>query len=261
MRPVLLLEINEVPLRVWKHFAEDHRFPHVARLLRESAMVETKLSDPGELSPWCTWPTFHRGISKDEHGIHNLGQDPATFRGTPIWEEFRKRGMPIGIFGSLQSWPPADPGAGGFYLPDTFATDERCIPAYLEPLQAFNLAQVRANGRMMSKTAVARPPGPALLAAMIKAGVRPSTLVRIGGQLVAERFDKKYRERRVTFQALLFWDVFRNLFDPDRPPAFTTFFTNHIASVMHRYWSHIFPGDFPADKRPGPIKRYFFVRS
>src|SRR5688572_18284294 len=71
MRPVLLLEINEVPLRVWKKYAANPRFPSIGRFLRESRLVETEVSDDGELSPWCTWPTFHRGLPKKEHGIHN----------------------------------------------------------------------------------------------------------------------------------------------------------------------------------------------
>ncbi len=250
MRPVLLLEINEVPIRVWKKYGADPRYPMIARLLQESALVETLNTDGGELSPWCTWPTFHRGISKREHEIHNLGQDPATFRGTPIWEEYRKRGHNVGVFGSLQSWPPQEPGEGGFYVPDTFASDARCIPDYLEPVQAFNLAQVRANARVMANKALAKPAGLGLLRAFLRAGVSYGTIMRLIWQLVAEKFSPSLRERRVTFQALIFWDIFHEHFDPLRPPAFTTFFTNHIASVMHRFWNHIFPEDFPAALRP-----------
>jgi hypothetical protein len=27
-------------------------------------------------------------------------------------------------------------------------------------------------------------------------------------------------------------------------PGFATFFTNHVASSMHRYWAAVFPGDY-----------------
>jgi hypothetical protein len=40
------------------------------------------------------------------------------------------------------------------------------------------------------------------------------------------------------------WDAFRSLFDCDRPPALSTFYTNHVAGVMHRYWKDVFPEDF-----------------
>jgi hypothetical protein len=250
MRPVLLLELNEIPLRIWKHYAGSGRFPAISRMLSESFLLETKIVDSGELSPWSTWPTFHRGLSNDQHGIFHLGQDPTTFKGVPIWEEYRKRGHSVGVFGSLQSWPPRDPGANGFYLPDTFSPDERCFPASLEPLQSFNLSQVRANARVMNSKVVARPPDLQLLRTLIGSGVRLKTLFRILRQLVAERFQSSLRERRVSFQALLFWDVFRALFNATNPPAFSTFFTNHVASVMHRYWNHIFPEDFPESFRP-----------
>lgn len=250
MRPVLLLEINEVPLRIWKKYGADPRYPSIARLLKEGIITETVLADEGELSPWCTWPTFHRGLLKKEHGIYNLGQDPSTYRGTPIWEEFRAKGLPVGIFGSLQSWPPKDAGEGGFHVPDTFASDARCFPAHIEPVQAFNLSQVRSNARVMSEKAVERPPAIGLIIAMLRSGVRLGTLCRIALQLIGEKIVPSLRERRVTFQALLFWDIFRAHFDPRKPPSFTTFFTNHIASVQHRFWNHIFPGDFPVSRRP-----------
>ena len=47
------------------------------------------------------------------------------------------------------------------------------------------------------------------------------------------------------------WDVFRRQFDPGSPPAFSTFFTNHVAGVMHRYWRDVFPEDF-GDPMSGP---------
>jgi hypothetical protein len=74
-------------------------------------------------------------------------------------------------------------------------------------------------------------------------------LLRVAGQLARERLDPDIRQRRPVYQAVLFWDVFRKLFDARKPPAFSTFFTNHIAGVMHRYWSDVFPEDFP-DGRP-----------
>jgi len=246
MRPVLLLEVNEVPLRVYQKYAGDPRFPNIRKLLNESVQLDTLISDEGELSPWCTWPTIHRGMSKRDHGIFHLGQDPATFRGTPIWDEYLKRGLSVGVFGSLQSWPPKDPGAGGFYIPDTFAPSPECRPNWIEPIQALNLGLVRENGRVMVDGLVSHALNPGLWLSLIRAGVRPSTLARSFFQVVREKFQPMFRQRRVSFQALLFWDIFRGLYNPLRPPAFATFFTNHIASVEHRFWNHVFPEDFSA---------------
>jgi len=82
-----------------------------------------------------------------------------------------------------------------------------------------------------------------------KAGVRMTTGARIIGHLLHERFDRSKRVKRPVYQAVLFWDVFRKHFDARRPPQFSTFFTNHVAGVMHRYWNDVFPEDFPAKTR------------
>jgi hypothetical protein len=145
----------------------------------------------------------------------------------------------------MQSWPPLNPGEGGFYIPDTFAHDERCYPEYLNPVQAFNLAQVRMNGRVVSS----RLPGTGeiirLASSLAKSGVTLGTCARIAAQLLGERVNRSLVARRPVFQTILFWDVFRKHFKARRPPAFSAFFTNHIAGVMHRYWDHVFPEDFP----------------
>lgn len=249
VRPVLLLEINEVPWRLIDRYLMRPRFVNLRSFFGRARTYTTTTVDEGELSPWVTWPTVHRGVSSNVHRIRNLGQDPSTFAGTSIWEEVRRKGLSIGICGSLQSWPPIDPGPDGFYIPDTFARDARCVPSSLEPLQRFNLSQVRSNGRVVSRSIPMTRDAGRLLVSLPSTGIRLQTVLKAGMQLYRERVDRRYSARRSVFQAMIFWDVFRKLYRPLRPPSFATFFTNHIAGVMHRYWNHIFPEDFPADRR------------
>lgn len=170
-------------------------------------------NDEGELSPWVTWPSLHRGMNNTEHNVLNLGQDVKSFKGTPIWEEYRKLGLSIGLMGPLQSWPPQNPGELGFYVPDTFAHDESCLPASLGPLQKFNLSQVKQNGRVVSASVGMKPlEALALFRVMLGAGVRLGTFWEIFVQLIRERRDSKYRARRPMFQTILFWDVFRKFY-------------------------------------------------
>jgi hypothetical protein len=250
VRPLLLLEMNEIPWRLLDRALGDPRWPHLAAFFAAAQTYTTVSRDVGELSPWVTWPSFHRGIPNTEHGIATLGQDVSTFRGVPIWQEYRRRGLSVGVCGSMQSWPPVDPGPGGFYIPDTFAHDERCLPSYLEPLQRYNLSMVRKNGL------VVRDAGPSadelwrLVPALARARLRPRTLALAAAQLVSERVDRARTARRPVFQTLLFWDVFRSLYRAEEPPALATFFTNHVAGVMHRYWDHVFPEDFPERSLP-----------
>jgi hypothetical protein len=243
-RPVLLLEINEVPWRLLDRYLGHPELPALTRFF-EAAQTRTTLSqDQGELSPWITWPSFHRGIPNTEHGIQFLGQEPASFKGQPIWDVYRERGHAIGIFGSMQSWPPTDPGPGGFYIPDTFARDERCIPARIEPFQRFNLRQTGANGRVIDSKSLYDPSNLRFVLKLPGLGLRPRTAAAVLHQLVGERLDRKRLARRPIFQGILSWEIFRGLYDPASPPAFATFFTNQVAGVMHRYWDHIFPEDF-----------------
>lgn len=248
--PILLLEINEIPWRLIDRFVGDPGFPRLNEFFKNASHYTTLAVDVGELSPWVTWPTLHRGMNNERHGVRNLGQDPSTFRGQPIWQAIRDKGGTIGICGSMQSWPPIDPGAGGFYIPDTFAHDDQCRPEYLRPLQAFNLSQVResarvVNGKMPGVAGVVRA-----ATASLRSGITVRTGARIAGQLLRERFNRSLVVRRPIFQTILFWDVFRKHFDAARPPALSTFFTNHVAGVMHRYWKDVFPEDFPGEDAP-----------
>lgn len=144
----------------------------------------------------------------------------------------------------MQSWPPMDPGQGGFYIPDTFAHDERCIPAIVEPFQRFNLDQVRRNGRVVKgDSRFGAGTGP-LLKSLTRLGIRARSILDVGLQLVRERWNPAMRARRPIFQTVMLWDIFLKLYDVRKPPAFSSFFTNHVAGVMHRYWHHVFPEDF-----------------
>jgi hypothetical protein len=70
-----------------------------------------------------------------------------------------------------------------------------------------------------------------------------STISGIGKHLLEEKIDKWKTTRRRTFQSVLSFDVFFKLLITKRPD-FVTFFTNHVASSMHRYWAATFPDDY-----------------
>jgi hypothetical protein len=49
-------------------------------------------------------------------------------------------------------------------------------------------------------------------------------------------------------QAPVSFHYFQDALETTRP-VFSTFFTNHVAGMMHRYWKHAFPEDFDAGNR------------
>ncbi len=267
-KKLLVLEINEIPWRLIDRFKNHPKLSNIKKFFEGSKTYTTVITDvkrdldeaklvrgksregkdividSGELSPWITWPTFHRGISSNEHQIKFLGQDISTFKGKAIWQDFIDRGYNIGVCGSLQSWPPLYPGNNGFYVPDTFAHDERCIPNYLEIFQRFNLDQVQKNGLVVRQKELLSKEFFQLIFLLPRLGITFSTLIQSFTQLLMELTNKNHLARRTTFQCILFWDIFKSLYSVQDPPAFSSFFTNHVASLMHRYWHDIFPEDF-----------------
>ncbi len=267
-KKLLVLEINQVPWRIIDHFKDNPLLPNIAKFFNSSESYTTVITDTNEntdpeklvhglnkdgdpiiidseeLSPWVTWSTFHRGLSSKKHGIKFLGQDITTFKGKPIWQEFLDLGHSIGICGSLQSWPPIYPNENGFYIPDCFSHDESCFPQYLEPFQRFNLNQVQKNGLVIRPTKLLSTELLPMLISTPKLGITSETAIKIIQHLLNELKDKMYMTRRTTFQSIILWDIFKSLYSKNNPPAYASFFTNHLASVMHRYWNHIFPEDF-----------------
>jgi hypothetical protein len=116
------------------------------------------------------------------------------------------------------------------------------VPARLESFQRLNLTMSRQSARNVS-TAI--PWGTALrfLADAPRLGLRPATAWATIQQLRDERRQPWTRVRRRTFQTVLAFDLFERLLHRTRPD-FCTFFTNHVASAMHRYWAATYPGDY-----------------
>src|SRR5262249_1391748 len=81
------------------------------------------------------------------------------------------------------------------------------------------------------------------LAAAAGLGFKPRTAIDLAGQLALERRWPWRRVRRRTYQTVLQFDIFMHQLETMRPD-FSTFFTNHVASSMHRYWAAAFPTDY-----------------
>ena len=73
-------------------------------------------------------PQFIEG-SNFIHKIRFINQDltPAKIY-PPIWEVLAKKGITIGIFGSLQSYSPLEGENIKFYVPDTFSPEKKLFP-------------------------------------------------------------------------------------------------------------------------------------
>ncbi|MBO1255349.1 hypothetical protein J3L16_06590 [Alteromonas sp. 5E99-2] len=246
---VIVYELNEIPQKVFDFYALSHPNSAFAKLRQQSALFQTHTADVGSLSPWVTWPTMHRGVSNIEHEISDLGQDLSRVNGEfpNIYTLLAQQGVKVGVFGSLQSYPlPDNLDNFAFYVPDTFAAGDECFPEALSAFQRFNLSMVQANGRNVS-SGIAVKDAARFIQKSISLGLTSNTFLKLSNQIVSERFNSDRVVRRRTSQAEIAFDLYFRQLATTRPDV-SFFFTNHLASSMHRYWPTIFPEDYEAGK-------------
>lgn len=254
-KKVLLLEFNEVNWGVIDQLIREHGeqyLPHFTRLRREGAWaVQSAVERPPLLDPWITWVTLHTGVPPSVHGASVLEQDAETIKAKRTWHYVNEAGRSVGVFGSISAYPPFP--VRGFVVPGPFAPSDDTYPEDLRPVQAIN----RRYTQVHNKTT--RPPG--LVenlrtgARLLGMGLRPSTCVRIAGQLARERVAPHLRWRRVSLQPQLNFDFFAKLYRASRPD-FATWHSNHAAHYMHHYWRAWDDSRFPVKSSPEERAKY-----
>jgi hypothetical protein len=246
---VIVYELNEVPKKILDFYANSHPNSAFAYLRHHSKLFETKTADVGGLSPWITWPTMHRGVSNIEHEITDLGQNlnHVNEEFPNIHQILAKQGVKVGVFGCLQSYPlPKNLDNFGFYVPDTFAAGDECFPDNLTSFQAFNLSMVRLNARNVSKGIAVKDAVRFILKSK-QLGLKLNTFMKLTNQIISERINSNRVVRRRTSQVEIAFDLYMKQVT-DTNPDISFFFTNHLASSMHRYWPTIFPEDYEQGK-------------
>jgi hypothetical protein len=239
MPRVLLFELNEVSWRVLRPLLDRGRLPNLQRMIEEGTTGTTLCRDR-RLDPCVAWPTLHTGTGEEVHGIEFLGQHPNTFGASQLWDVALAAGRTVGVFGSLLSWPPRAEAA--YYVPECFARDAATLPESASVVQAFNIKYSTENKKAIAATTTL---GEALTfgAGLVRSGVTLGTMAAIARALAAERLTPTLRWRRACFQPLINYDVFAALYRRHRPDL-GTFFTNHVAYYLHRYWRAAFPDQF-----------------
>jgi hypothetical protein len=250
-KKIIFYELNEVPLRILDWFVSRQPKSALADLLRHGRTYQTYTEDAGHLSPWITWPTLHRGVTNQHHEIYDFGQNLKHVNNVypPIWTILAEAGRRVGIFGSLHSYPvPTNLDNYAFYVPDTFAAGPECFPRKFTRFQEFNLAMVDGSPRNVARSIPLRE-AVRFLAAAPRLGLRARTAIDLGKQVLSEQLKRERVVRRRTSQVQIAFDFFLEELRRTRPDA-AFFFTNHVASSMHRYWPAIFPDDYRESRWP-----------
>jgi hypothetical protein len=245
---LIIIEINEMPLRIFRQFQKLRPGSHVDELIKSSQVIETLAQDVEQsfLYPAQSWASLNTGAPYSAHKIHWYN-DPKPDEYPLYWKTLANHGFSIGIVNSLHS-SPAEAYAGSnknykFVIPDCFAPDSYTKPGYFEPFQKLNLKAVSSNTRVAN---VRVPVQDAALMVMNspRYGIRMRTIVE-GANLVYKILRKSAnRERLRNLQFPLVADMFLHLFHKHQPDVAITF-TNHVAGNMHRYWYALFPEDYP----------------
>ncbi len=259
-RKIILFEANEIPVRIFDDFISSNNNSTLAKIIPQSKQYITVSKDKSELSPWITWPTLHRGVNDEEHRIFDFGQNLSAVDKSfpPIWDILVKEDIPVGVFGPLHSSPlPQNHDKYKFFVPDTFAKSSECFPSNIEIFQKFNLSMARKSSYNVSKSIdIANLYN--LIKNIYSLGIRGKTILSILNQLIDEIvFDWK-KNRRRTYQPVLAFDIYLKLLKNTKP-HFTNFFTNHVASSMHRFWAAKYPNDYNNfDLEPDWVDKYKF---
>lgn len=242
---LIIYELNEVPRKIFEHFSYISPESSWALFFNKAKKFETIAADVGHLSPWTTWPTVHRGVRDSEHEIKDFGQSLGNVNKEypPIWELLANNDLNVGLFGSLHSFPvPKNLNGYKFYVPDTFAAGSECFPKKLSIFQEFNLNMAKLNSREVGSN-LDKLGAIKLALNSFSLGIKIKTLNDTFKQIVDEKVDSNKTVRRRTFQAKFSFDIFYSQLLKTLPDV-SFFFTNHVASSMHRYWPALFPDDY-----------------
>jgi hypothetical protein len=250
-RKVILLEMNEVPFRIIDDFVERYPRSTLKKILDKSKQFDTVCEDQIELDPWISWPTLHRGVIDKDHKILHLGQslEAADLQYPPLWDILSQKNISVGVFGSLHSSVvPKDLSKYTFYVPDFFADKVFSHPQNLESFQEFNLIMTRRSARNIDRR-IPLSNTLGFLARYIYSGMSWSTLQSTFSALLSEFRTPHLKCRRRSIQPLVGLDIFLNLMRNSQPD-FSTFYTNHVAAAMHRFWAAAFPDDVHDNAMP-----------
>jgi hypothetical protein len=245
VKKIIFFELNEVPQKIVDYYCQVRPVSWLAKNYGVLKKFNSFCENTDQLNPWSSWPTVHRGVDSEKHQILDLNQELSQQNKEfpTIWNELANHGISTGVFGSLHSYPaPATSTSHSFYVPDVFAKTHETHPKRLEAFQKLNLALSRKSARNVST----QIPKKALLELAIKApilGFKATTISKVASQLIQEKKEKWKSTRRRTHQANLSFDLFYKLLD-QKKPDFTTFYTNHVAACLHRYWAAAFPDQY-----------------
>jgi hypothetical protein len=243
---LIVLELNEVPLKLLRYYSTLKPSSSITHLLGNSLVLKTLANDVdvADLYPSQTWASFNTGSAYRDHEIHWYN-DPKPAEYPMYWKIIADSQLSVGLVNTLHSSPASEYSNKGnykFLIPDCFSPDNFTIPAYYQNFQALNLKATTSNSRVTTleipvKEFIGSIPH------FHKFGITTETIFN-GASLLANIVTKKVpKERLRGLQFPLLADIFLHQLRAESPDL-SILFTNHVAANMHRYWYALFPDDY-----------------
>ena len=242
----VVIEVNEVPLKIFRHYQQLRPKSQIARLLKDSLVLTTEAKDVTVdfLYPAQTWASFNTGASYEYHQMHWYN-DPKPAAYPLYWKTIANQGLQVGLINTLHS-SPADTYLGNpnyqFVIPDCFASNNITKPELYQDFQTLNTRATVESGRNASLK-VSKTKALATLVKSPAMGIKPQTLFNAAGLVAQVKTGKVNRERLRNLQFDLLADIFFKQMS-HQSVDLSIFFTNHIAANMHRYWYALFPDEY-----------------
>ena len=74
MKPLILVELNEVSFKFIQKYIDLGELPNFKKLLKKHKVLKTHSEKEYRLlEPWIQWVTVHTGFNFDDHKIFRLG--------------------------------------------------------------------------------------------------------------------------------------------------------------------------------------------
>ena len=148
----IVIEINEVPLRVLNYYKKFNPNSTIAHLLSQSLVLQTEAKDVEEsfLYPSQTWASLNTGVPYDLHKIHWYN-DPKPNSYPLYWKAIAENGLNVGLINTLHSSPAdsyIDNSNYKFVIPDCFASNNLTKPDIYQDFQELNTRATSDNGRV-----------------------------------------------------------------------------------------------------------------
>lgn len=255
LRKILVFEFDGGSWNVLNPLLSQGKMPNLKRLMEEGAYGVLH-SDSPTISPRI-WTTIFTGKQSCKHGVEFFASTSSMVRQKRLWDIFSEKGLKVGVFGSLVTWPPYP--INGFMIPSIFSLGPETYPEEYSPLQEIAVSERKKVHKGEKKRLIEH-----LMANMDKRkrlksiGVTPETLRMVLGYILKEKVLRlRPRDRywqKASLHLRMTVDVFLNLYKRFQPDFVT--FHNHLCdAVSHRYWDCYEPQNFEGVS-PNDIRKY-----